>query len=147
MTKAGRKNRRLGAPVRPPRSSGVSSARPITQSKEKTMQARLTYAIKYVADMGAAVKFHRDTLGLPLKFESPEWSEFATGDVTLALHTASAKNPAGSVELGFGVPDLKKVYAERERLGLKFLSEPKPVHGTLIASFADSEGARCSMSG
>jgi predicted enzyme related to lactoylglutathione lyase len=111
------------------------------------MHAWLTYAIKYVADMGAAVKFHRDTLGLSLKFESPEWSEFSTGDVTLALHAASPERPAGTVELGFGVADLKKVYAEREKLGLKFLSEPKPLHGTLIASFADSDGAKCSISG
>lgn len=111
------------------------------------MNARLTYAIKYVADMARAVAFHRDTLGLPLKFESPEWSEFATGDVTLALHAANKDHPAGSVELGYGVADLKSVYAERGRNGLKFLSEPKPLHGTLLARFADSEGAPCSISG
>src|SRR5678816_3678782 len=47
---------------------------------------RLSYAIKYVADMARAIAFHRDVLGLPLKFQSPEWSEFATGQTTLALH-------------------------------------------------------------
>jgi len=39
----------------------------------------LRYAIK-------AVKFYRDVLGLTVKFESPGWSEFATGETTLALH-------------------------------------------------------------
>jgi len=111
------------------------------------MQAKLNYAIKFVADMGAAVKFHRDMLGLPLKFQSPEWSEFATGDVTLALHAASPDHPAGTVELGYGVPDLKQVYANRAKLDLTFLTEPKPLHGALLATFADSEGARCSISG
>jgi len=62
------------------------------------------YVIKFVADMGKAVKFYRDMLGLQLKFESPDWSEFVTGETTLALHPASEKNPAGKVELGFTLP-------------------------------------------
>lgn len=69
---------------------------------------KLTYVIKFVGDMDRAVAFHRDTLGLPLKFASPHWSEFATGETTLALHPASEKNPAGTIELGIGVPDLQK---------------------------------------
>ena len=44
---------------------------------------KLAYAIKYVAVMDKAVAFHRDTLGLMLKFLSPEWSEFLTGETTL----------------------------------------------------------------
>ena len=48
-------------------------------------ETQLRYAIKFVADMEKAVKFHRDVLGLRLKFESPGWSEFATGKTTLAL--------------------------------------------------------------
>lgn len=57
--------------------------------------------IKFVANMEQAVKLYRDVLGLKLKFESPGWSEFLTGETTLALHPASDKNPAGRVELGF----------------------------------------------
>jgi catechol 2,3-dioxygenase-like lactoylglutathione lyase family enzyme len=36
--------------------------------------------------MNKAVKFYRDVLGLKFKFESPGWSEFVTGETTLALH-------------------------------------------------------------
>ena len=36
------------------------------------MVINLTYTIKFVADMDQAVHFYRDTLGLPLKFQSPE---------------------------------------------------------------------------
>ena len=57
---------------------------------------RLTYAIKYVADMGTAIAFYRDKLGLELKFQSPFWTEFATGDTVLALHPASEDNATGS---------------------------------------------------
>jgi catechol 2,3-dioxygenase-like lactoylglutathione lyase family enzyme len=118
-----------------------------TQTRGKAMQARLTYVIKFVADMDKAVRFHRDKLGLKLRFQSPEWSEFQTGDVGLALHAASAKDPAGSVRLGYGVEDLTAVYAAREAEEITFLSQPKPLHGQMLAAFLDSEGAECSISG
>jgi len=111
------------------------------------MKARFSIAIKFVADMDKAVRFHRDTLGLALKFQSPGWSEFATGEVTLALHPASETHPPGSVELGFNVEDLRAVYAGRARNGIDFNGEPKELHGTLLGSFRDSEGALCGMSG
>jgi hypothetical protein len=47
-----------------------------------------------------------------VKFESPGWSEFVTGETTLALHPASDKNPAGKVELGFTVPDVEAFYRD-----------------------------------
>ena len=56
---------------------------------------RLRYAIRFVADMEKAVKFYHDVLGLEVKFESPGWSEFVTGETTLELHPASDKNPRG----------------------------------------------------
>ncbi len=31
-----------------------------------------------MSDMKKAVSFYRDVIGLPLKFESPGWTEFAT---------------------------------------------------------------------
>jgi len=109
------------------------------------MATQLTYAIKYVADMRRAVAFHRDELGLPLKFESPEWSEFVTGPTTLALHIASPEHPAGMVQLGFAVADVNAFHAAKSG-HLKFTRPPKAEHGVTIASFIDSEGAECSVS-
>src|SRR5262245_33407299 len=91
----------------------------------KPMQPKLTYAIVFVADMDRAVKFYRDTLGLPLKFSSPHWSEFVTGETTLALHPASAQNPAGAVHLGFNVAGLETFYQEMTAKGVKFPQPPK----------------------
>jgi len=68
--------------------------------------------MKFVPDMDRVVRFYRDTLGLPLKFEPPGWSEFVTGDVTLALHQATRKKRAGSVELDFHMDELENGYAE-----------------------------------
>ena len=59
---------------------------------------RLNYAIKFVSDMDTSVAFYRDTLGLSLRFQSPFWSEFDTGQTALGLHPASEENPAGSVD-------------------------------------------------
>src|SRR5262249_41123443 len=110
------------------------------------MEARLTYAIKFVGNMDEVVRFHRDVLGLPLKFQSPEWSEFMTGSTTLALHIASDKNPAGTVELGYSAKNLKEIYETRGARGLTFTKVPEPLHGTLLSRIKDSEGAECSLS-
>ena len=50
------------------------------------MFKQLDYTMVIVSDMPRSVEFYRDKLGLPLKFESPEWTEFVTGTTTLALH-------------------------------------------------------------
>jgi len=108
---------------------------------------QLTYAIKYVADMDRAIAFHRDVLGLPLKFQSPEWSEFATGQTTLALHHSTPDKKAGTVELGFASDDLAGFYGRRDELGVEFSRPPTEMHGVHIAQFRDPDGADTSVSG
>lgn len=111
------------------------------------MSAALSYAIKYVADMDAAVRFHREQLGLALRFGSPHWSEFETGPTTLALHLASPEHPAGTCELGFRVQDLTSFHSSKAGKGIEFISPPTKLHGQTLAKFKDSEGAQCSISG
>ena len=47
---------------------------------------RVSYAIVFVSDMKRSVAFYRDVIGLPLKFDSPEWSEFATDGAKIAQY-------------------------------------------------------------
>ena len=108
---------------------------------------RLNYAIKFVSDMDAAVAFYRDAIGLPLLYQSPFWSEFDTGETKLALHPASADNPAGSVQIGLGSADIDNFYAAGQTPGLVFTSPPTDVHGTRVARFRDPDGAEISVSG
>jgi catechol 2,3-dioxygenase-like lactoylglutathione lyase family enzyme len=111
------------------------------------MPAKLSYVIKFVKNMDAAVKFYRDTLGLPLKFESPDWSEFTTGEVALALHPSSDNNPPGKMELCFHVEDLAKFYEEMRAKGLRFTMPPtEQDFGRLLAQFLDSEDSPSSVS-
>jgi catechol 2,3-dioxygenase-like lactoylglutathione lyase family enzyme len=111
------------------------------------MSAQLTYVIKYVADMNKAVAFYRDAVGLNLKFQSPEWSEFVTGPTTLALHIASTKNPAGTAHIGFGVPDIARFHDELSKKGVQFPRLPKKEHGHTLATFLDVDNSEVSVSG
>ena len=105
---------------------------------------KLNYVIEFVADMNRAVSFYRDVLGLPLKFESPGWSEFITGETTLALHPASPRNVAGSLELGFGVSDIQEFHKTMTEKGLQFTMPPtKQDFGFVLAQFLDSESKPC----
>jgi len=111
------------------------------------MAVKLGYAIHFVADMDRAVAFYRDTVGLALKFASPGWSEFATGETTLALHPASKENPAGTTHLGLHTDDIAGVHRALSAQRVRFTREPTPEHGITLAEFVDSEGARVSLSG
>src|SRR6516225_6622989 len=111
------------------------------------METKFRYAIKFVADMDQALAFYRDVMGLSVRFATPEWSEFDTGDVTLALHPASEKNPAGGVEIGFSTENLSQLYAERAANRLAFAEAPRLEHGTLLSQILDCEGVAISLSG
>jgi lactoylglutathione lyase len=111
-----------------------------------TLAPSLRYVIEFVADMDRAIHFYRDTLGLPVRFESPEWSELSTGDVTLALHRSSEENPAGTLQLGFTAADLPAACQQLVERGVRFTQPPTPAgFGGMLAEFLDSEDARCSI--
>lgn len=112
------------------------------------MAPKLNYVIVFVVGMGEAVKFYRDTLGLKLKFESPDWSEFATGETTLALHLASPQNPPGKVEPGSGVENIQRFHAEMTAKGVRFPMPPtKQDFGVTLAQMQDQDGTVWSVSG
>lgn len=107
---------------------------------------KLTHVIRFVKNMDEAVAFYRDTLGLALKFQSPEWSEFATGDTSLALHASSERHPPGTAQLGWGVSDLDAFYKEMTAKGVKFTLPPtRQDFGGTLAAFLDADGAECSV--
>jgi predicted enzyme related to lactoylglutathione lyase len=112
------------------------------------MSTSLSYIIEFVDNMDRAVAFYRDTVGLKLKFQSPEWSEFETGPTTLALHPARAQNRAGRRELGFNVEDLGAFHREMSAKGVQFTMPPKRQDfGGWLAQFVDPEGVHCTVSG
>jgi catechol 2,3-dioxygenase-like lactoylglutathione lyase family enzyme len=109
---------------------------------------RIQYAMVFVSDMKRSVAFYRDSLGLALRFETPEWTEFATDGATLALHATAAPAsgetphpiPAGTCRVGFRVPDLDVFHRKALAAGVRCTQEPKDVFGSRIAQYADPDG-------
>jgi len=113
---------------------------------------QIDYTMIVVSDMQRSVEFYRDTLGIPLKFQSPEWTEFATGATTLALHGGGvpAQGPpqgdpskrAGACSIGFNVPDVAKTYEELQAKGLTFVMPPtqREGEGIRLAVAMDPDG-------
>jgi len=107
---------------------------------------KLNYAIVFVSDMTRSIQFYRDVLGLPLKFESPHWTEFANEGSTLALHPASAENPAGTCQLGFPVEGLDAVHQRLAAQGVKVVMAPRTEqYGIRQAVYADPDGLRFTL--
>jgi len=115
---------------------------------------RLNYAIVFVSDMKRAVSFYRDVLGLPLRFESPGWTEFATDGATLALHASEGSNPqkenplevpAGRCRPGLSVPDLDEFHRRMVEKNVPCIQEPKEIFGARIAQYLDPDGLSISV--
>ncbi len=108
---------------------------------------RVNYAIVFVSDMNRSVEFYRDVLGLPLKFESPGWTEFATDGATLALHACKESTSAedeyerpGRWRSGFSVPDLDAYHQRMVENNVPCVQEPKELFGARIAHYLDPDG-------
>jgi lactoylglutathione lyase len=115
---------------------------------------RVTYAIVFVSDMKRSVSFYRDVLGLPLRFESPGWTEFATDGATLALHASAIANsaeddpkqvPAGRCHPGLGVPDLDEFHERMVARNVPCVQEPREVFGARVAQYVDPDGLAISV--
>ena len=95
-----------------------------------------------VADMEASVKFYRDVLGLPLKSESPSWSEFDLGSNTLALHKnrPDTPQPAGGWVLSFEVKDIKAARGRLEAAGVTIPGDFHEIPGGITLGTLDPDG-------
>jgi len=115
---------------------------------------KIDYTIVFVSDMKRAVEFYRDVLGLPLKFESPDWTEFATEGSTLALHgkakpapsSAPDRMPAGTCCPGFVVEDIDAFHQQVTASRARCIQPPKTEEfGGRLAGYADPDGLPISV--
>ena len=116
---------------------------------------RVSYAIVFVSDMSRSVSFYRDVIGLPLRFESPGWSEFATDGATFALHAGGAPHAdvsdstihsAGTCRPGLAVPNLEEFHQTMIAKGVRCFQPPKQTFGAWIAQYVDPDGLVISVS-
>ncbi len=113
---------------------------------------RVNYAIVFVSDMKRSVAFYRDVLGLPLKFESPGWTEFSTEGSTLALHASKGSKLSeddderpGRCRWGFAVPNLDEFHQRMVEKDVPCVQEPKEMFGARIAQYRDPDGMPISV--
>lgn len=116
---------------------------------------RVSYAIVFVSDMKVSVSFYRGVLGLPLRFESPGWTEFATDGATLALHPSEASPsekenpqqvPPGRCRPGLSVPNLDEFHARMVERNVPCVQEPTETFGARMAQYLDPDGLPISVS-
>ncbi len=116
---------------------------------------RINYSIIFVSDMSRSVSFYRDTVGIPLRFESPGWTEFATEGATLALHASkdpapepqSTQEHAGQCRAGFQVPNLEEFHQRMADQNVPCTQPPTETFGVKIAQYVDPDGLVFSVSG
>jgi len=114
----------------------------------------VNYVIVLVSDMKRSVSFYRDVVGLPLRFESPGWTEFATDGATLALHTSEGLSserdnprqlPAGRCRPGLSVSNLDEFHKKMADSNVPCVQEPTAVFGARVAQYLDPDGLGISV--
>jgi len=106
---------------------------------------KVNYAIVFVSDMPRAIAFYQSVVGLPLKFQSPHWTEFVSEGATLALHLADDDDKPGSCRPGFNVPDLDAFHRKMIESKVRCVQEPKDVFGSRVAQYVDPDGLAFSV--
>jgi len=84
--------------------------------------------ILLVSNMDKSIKFYSDTLGLPIKTKSKDWTEFFKNDTVLALHPVRKKSKlktGSGVLVGFEVSDLSSTVKKLKERKVKFFKRPK----------------------
>ena len=112
------------------------------------MQARgMDFVLYGVRDLAQAVAFYRDTLGLRMVDEFPEfrWVEFDAGNVTLAIASEPYGTPptpgaTGGAMVALAVPDVQATVEELRGKGVHVLSGPEESPVCHIATISDPDG-------
>lgn len=81
-----------------------------------------------VANMKRSINFYKNILGLPIKRQSRDWTEFFNNGTVLALHPAKKKDKLKSgstILIGFMVNDLDYSVKQLKQKKVKFFKQLK----------------------
>jgi lactoylglutathione lyase len=111
---------------------------------------RVDYVILYVKSLEQSIAFYRDVVGIPFKFSSETFAEFATENTKFALMDSAAlpdligreRMPAaGASEVCFVVDDVDAEATRLNETGVEILSGPTDrVWGHRTLHFLDPDG-------
>lgn len=106
---------------------------------------QIAYVNIFVTDLGRAVEFYRDTLGLELQFSSHEhgYASFRAGAVRLGLALPGEDQPdlvGRHTGVGLEVADLEAEHARLAGLGVRFPMPPtRQAWGGFMALVSDPD--------
>jgi catechol 2,3-dioxygenase-like lactoylglutathione lyase family enzyme len=78
--------------------------------------------------MKKSIEFYKDVLGLPLKYQSEEWTEFFNDGTALALRAAKEREKiksAPTILTGFMINDMDITVRQLKEKKVKFFKEPR----------------------
>jgi lactoylglutathione lyase len=98
----------------------------------------------FVHDIGRAIEFYRDTLGLPLTKQGSFGAEFLEGETHVGVHPAIHAEARSLVGRHTGitlfVPDLLHFCGVLHDRGVRFITEPTQQAWGIMAMVADPDG-------
>ena len=106
--------------------------------------AQRIFSIKWAE----SVAFYKNTIGLPIKFESEEmgWAEFDLGGASLAVEKQDPVDPETQslvgrfVGISIEVENIEAIYLDLTEKGVRFLNPPKKQPwGGVLAHFNDPD--------
>lgn len=103
------------------------------------MEKKISVVLIGVKDMDRAVKFYRDVLGLPLKFQTDEYTEFATHGAVLALEKRKEVVVTGPA-FTFPTTDIRSDRDALEKCEMRFWKELHEAPYGWVMMPQDSEG-------
>jgi lactoylglutathione lyase len=89
---------------------------------------KISAIVLLVSNVKKSINFYKNILGLPVKRQSKDWTEFFNNGTVLALHPAKKKDKLKSgsgMLIGFMVNDLDFSVKQLKRKGVKFFKQPK----------------------
>lgn len=103
---------------------------------------RIGAVILLVSDMKRSTRFYRDVLGMKLKEQSKDWTEFSKRGTVLALHPSKKKRIKrnNSMLVGFSVSDFDDVVNGLKKKKVKFYKKPREESFGKHAIIQDPDG-------
>jgi catechol 2,3-dioxygenase-like lactoylglutathione lyase family enzyme len=103
---------------------------------------RIGAVILLVSDMKRSTRFYRDVLGMELKEQSKDWTEFSKRGTVLALHPSKKKRikKNNSMLVGFSISDFDDICTELKKKRVKFYKKPAEEHFGKHAIIQDPDG-------
>jgi lactoylglutathione lyase len=103
---------------------------------------RIGAVILLVSDMKRSTRFYRDVLGMELKEQSKDWTEFSKRGTVLALHPSKKKRIKrnNSMLVGFSVSDFNDVVNGLKKKKVKFYKKPREESFGKHAIIQDPDG-------